>query len=315
MGTPFRNPAFALLLMALAGCTTLPESVWPNPERSIAIEISDTPFFPQNRYQCGPAALATLLVHSGISTSADALVRSVYVPARKGSLQVEMLAATRAAGRLAYPIAPTLDAVIAELEAGRPVLVLQNLGISWIPRWHYAVIVGIDSEDDTVILRSGTDERRRTRTNLFLRTWQRSGFWGFVAVQPGQLPAQPEPARYFNSAADLEATGRSEAAHRAWSAALQRWPDSAVPPFGLANVALSQGQNAAALGWYQETLERSPDHLMARNNMAYALAELGRLDDAIALLESASNLASDASRAAIDESLEELRARALEKAR
>ncbi len=64
----------------------------------------------------------------------------VYVPARKGSFQIEMVAVTRSAGRLACQISPSLDTLLLENNAGHPVLVLQNLGMSWYQKWHFAVV-------------------------------------------------------------------------------------------------------------------------------------------------------------------------------
>src|SRR2546422_3737218 len=44
-------------------------------------------------------------------------------------------------GQLAVPVT-TLSDLLAEVAAGHPVLVFQNLGLHWIPRWHFAVAVG-----------------------------------------------------------------------------------------------------------------------------------------------------------------------------
>ena len=101
---------------------------------------------------CAPAALATVLVASGVNVSPEALVPMVYVPLRQGSFQVEMVAAARSFDRLAYQIPPTLDALFAEISMGHPVLVLQNQGLSWYPRWHFAVVRGFDIKRRRVIL-------------------------------------------------------------------------------------------------------------------------------------------------------------------
>ena len=87
----------------------------------------------------------------------DELVPEIYLPARRGSLQVELIAATRSRGRLPYLLAPSDDALFDELAAGRPVLVLQKLGAGPWPGWHYAVLVGYDRDRRSVLLRSGTD--------------------------------------------------------------------------------------------------------------------------------------------------------------
>ncbi len=228
-----------------------------------------------------------MLTASGLDAGPDALAEQVFLPARRGSLQLEMLAATRAAERLPWRVDGTLAAIDAELRAGRPVLVLQNLGVAWPAKWHYAVVVGIDPAAGEVVLRSGRERRRTTDTDLFLRTWRRSDFWAFVALRPGELPAQPVAQRYHRTVADLEATGHLQAARAAWAAAAARWPEDPVPLFGLGNVALALGEAAAAEGWYRQLLDGHPGHLEARNNLAYALAAQGRHEEALATLRDA----------------------------
>ncbi|HSM32441.1 MAG TPA: PA2778 family cysteine peptidase, partial [Woeseiaceae bacterium] len=205
----------------------------------------------------------------------------VYLPGRQGSLQVELLAATRTEGRLPYVIDGTLEAVWKELQAGRPVLVLQNLGVAAIPRWHYAVVVGIDTRQGDVILRSGTDKRRVTRIGTFLRTWQRGGYWAMVALVPDELPAVVDRSRYFDAIAALEQAGRFETAAVAWQAALRKWPGDPVALFGLANTHLARQQYAAAEAAYRDLLERQPGLPAARNNLALALAGQEKYDAAL----------------------------------
>ena len=82
-----------LLLTACAKSPVLPPETSRLPER---VELSSTPFFAQSAYQCGPAALATMLNQRGVTTSPGLLQDRVYIPGREGSLQVEMVAAARA---------------------------------------------------------------------------------------------------------------------------------------------------------------------------------------------------------------------------
>jgi len=169
---------FGCSFVFLAGCASIPEQVRQLPAQAQPIELSHTPFFPQERFQCGPAALATVLGSSGATVAVADLVDKVYLPGKGGSLQVELLAATRTAGRIPYLINGTLDSLYAELHGGRPILVLQNLGVNLLPRWHYAVVVGIDPSAGTVMLRSGTDKRRLTPIRTFLHTFVRIGCSG-----------------------------------------------------------------------------------------------------------------------------------------
>ena len=123
------------------------------------IELTDTPFFPQEEYLCGPAALAALLVSSDVVTLPDLLSPDLYIPKRQGTLQLEIIGSIRRHDRIPYEIRPEMDAITAELKAGRTVLVLQNLGLKILPTYHYAVVIGVLS-DGRVVLRSGTTERR-----------------------------------------------------------------------------------------------------------------------------------------------------------
>jgi hypothetical protein len=275
------------------GCASVPESRRYYGDLEQPFELAETPFYPQERYQCGPAALATLLASSGIRTSPEALTPQVYLPERRGSLQIELLAATRAAGRIPYSIDGTMAAVTAELQAGRPVLVLQNLGTGWFPRWHYAVIVGVNPGTDDVILRSGVTRRRITAVDTFIRTWERGEYWAFVALSPGELPALVDQGRYFRAVADVEATGHHQAAMAGWQAALALWPGSQTAELGVANAAYALGDYPAAESAYRRLLANDPTMLSARNNLAFALAGQGRGDEAIAEIRAVLGMVAD----------------------
>ncbi len=65
-----------------------------------------------------------------------------------------MIGAARRHGRVAYVISSP-EELLVEVAAGNPVIVLQNLGLSWVPVWHYAVVIGYDGDADMVTLHSG----------------------------------------------------------------------------------------------------------------------------------------------------------------
>ena len=286
------------LILCLPGCAGIPSSVSELPEPGYAVELAETPFFPQEKYQCGPAALATALQSSDVNVQPDDLVASVYLPGREGSLQVDMLAATRSAGRIPYRLRESLAAIAAELDDGRPVVVLQNLGVSLIPRWHYAVVVGIDEPNDAVLLRSGTEKRRETPIRPFLRTWARGEYWAFSVLRPGELPAAADRDRYVEAVAAVEQVGMLEEAAVAWRAALERWPSDAVAQFGLGNTMLELGRAGDAVRVYRDLLTTKPELVVARNNLSLALLKLGRHTEAMTEIDNAlGQLNNDALRA------------------
>lgn len=279
-------------LIVLAGCAgqryQLPASSERLPEQ---VELSDTPFFPQKDYQCGPAALATVLVQRDVSTSPEALLPSVYLPGRKGSLKVELVAAARQHGQLVYPLRPELDALLAQVAAGNPVLVMQNLGLDWYPQWHFAVLVGYDRIRQELVLRSATHKRWVTDFTAFDRTWTRAERWAVLTLPPDRLPAEPQLSAWLQAASDLEQTGQDEAAGTAYRAAMAHWPDEALPGFALANLRYAKGDRALAEETLRQSLSRRGDFAVGWFNLSELLNERGCVVQAQAARTCAQRLA------------------------
>lgn len=257
--------------LALAGCAST------GSERPLPAvpELVETPFFPQTEYACGPAALATILNAAGVDVASDTLVDAVYVEGLKGSLQAELLAATRRYGRLPVPVAPDPRSLLEEIASGRPVLVLQNLGLGVAPRWHYAVVIGHDAGAGRFVLRSGTERRRLERTGRFLRRWRLGEHWGFVAVRPGEIPATATPERYMRALVGAERVLADGAVDIAYEAARERWPESALVMFLSGVEAHTADELATAAALYERTLAVDPNHVAARNNLAEVLLAQG----------------------------------------
>ncbi len=268
--------AAAIAVLLLSGCATAPQSARIGDTTVLdlprQVELAETPFFPQEEYQCGPAALATVLVGLGIEITPEDLVAEVYLPARQGSLQAEMRAAARARGLVAYRLRPELSDVLVEVAAGNPVLVFQNLGLNVAPRWHYAVVVGYDLDAGTMILRSGTHERHVNGMARFERTWARGQRWSFVALPPEQLAATAEPLSWLRAVNELEQTGMLTAAATGYQAAIDRWPDHPVGYLGLANTHFAAADHAAAEATLRALLGKQPQRHEAWNNLAHVLA-------------------------------------------
>lgn len=243
-------------------------------------ELTETPFYPQEAHHCGPAALATLLTATGVAVTPDELAAQIYLPARKGSLSVELLATPRHYSRLAYKLQPELDHLLQEVAHGHPVLVLQNLGLRWIPRWHYAVVVGFDLDEEYVVLRSGRHERVITAMPTFERTWRRGDYWAMIALPPGEMPAVPHALPYLQAIIGLERVGQWVPAIESYQAAVRQWPDNLTAWMGLGNSRYALGQLAAAEQAYRQALQLDPQYAPAHNNLAQTLADQHRWSEA-----------------------------------
>lgn len=273
---PLRIPVL-LVIALLAGCATR----GPQPALSgAAQELEAVPFYPQEQYQCGPAALATVLNTSGISVTPEQLAPMLMIPARKGSLQIELQAQTRAQGRIPFPVRGDLRALQAELAAEHPLLVLQNLAFEWKPVWHYAVVVGIDPTARTVTLRSGRERRHVVGWETFERTWARAGHWGLVILKPGELPATADAAQVLAAIAPFEEKRQWTVAEAVYRSAAERWPQQAVFALGVANSRYARGDLRGAEQAYRTVIAAFPDDPVAYNNLALVLADLGHWKEA-----------------------------------
>jgi tetratricopeptide (TPR) repeat protein len=306
-----RLAAGAFFLALVCGCASLvPQTMalrdaWPEgvPGRT---EISGVPFFPQEEYQCGPSALATALVHSNVQVTPEALVPSVYIPERQGSLQAEMLATPRQYGRVAYRLEPRFPDLVREVAAGNPVVILQDIGLGFFTKWHYAVVVGYDYPAGELYLRSGQKEREATPFTILEYTWKKSNYWAMVALPPGKIPVTATEENYLPSVAALERVDK-KAALVAYAAALERWPDSLGASVGLSNQQHAAGQLKEAEAVLRRAATRHPDSVVVLNNLAQTLSDQGRNAEALTFIERAKPEPSLA--ASVDETRELIRQR------
>ena len=291
----FARFAAACFLACMAGCAQfVPQTIdlradWPEhvPRR---IELAGVPFFPQTQFDCGPASLATIMNAAGASTTVEQLEQEVYLPSRKGSLQVEMLVAPRRHGLVGWQLPRRYSALLEEVASGRPVLVLQNLGLWPFDYWHYAVVTGFDYERGELYLRSGASERLALPFTIFEVTWKRSGYWSMVASRPGSIPASATEADYRPA---LLAFGRAAApaeSQAAWSAYLARWPGDTVAGIALGNLHYQAHDLQAAEAVLRQSHQGHPDSVEVLNNLSQVLSELGRNEEALQLIEHAMTL-------------------------
>jgi tetratricopeptide (TPR) repeat protein len=276
-----RRTLAALAPAWLAACAAPPQTAALRAAAAARapVELDATPFFPQTELHCGPAALATALAAARRPADPAVLASQIFLPARGGTLQVEMLAGARRHGALPVTLAPRLDALMDEVDAGTPVVVLQNLGLAVAPRWHYAVLVGHDVAADTLVLRSGTTRRATLGFTPFEHTWARGGHWAFVALRPGQLPAGGDEARVTDALLAFERVAAPRDAALGYQAASARWPDSLTLAMGLGNTRHAAGDIAGAAAAFDHAARRH-DSAAAWNNLARVQWQQGRRDDA-----------------------------------
>jgi tetratricopeptide (TPR) repeat protein len=279
-------------VLAVAACAGTPQSDRlsaagaAGSDLPVRAELADVPFYPQEDDYCGPASLAMVLAWGGVAADQDEIAAEIYTPGRDGTLANDMLGGARRNGRLAVKIAG-LDHVLAEIAAGHPVIVFQNLALEWYAQWHYAVAVGYDLEAGDIVLHSGLNARHVTPLTTFEQTWRRADYWALVVLPPDQLPATATEAQVVEAAVALERVGRNDEAAIAYGAIVERWPSSAGAWLGLGNLAYGRGDLAGATQAFGRATVADPDFGAAWNNLAVVLAEQGRPKAAIHAAETA----------------------------
>jgi hypothetical protein len=272
---------FALAAVALAaggcgaGLRELREAELPP-----RAKVPGVPVLVQTEDHCGPTSLAALLAWAGRPETPEALAPLVYLPGRSGTLPIDLPRELRDRGLLAYRVRPRLDRLLAEVGAGHPVLVLENRGLSWLPRWHYSVLTGYDLGRGLAILHAGGPEPEGVSLGTFRRTWERGGAFGLLGLPPGRLPAGEDPEGILSALADLEEAGRPREAAAGYEAFLRRWPGDWRGAFGWGNALYGAGDAAGAEDAFRRAHATAPDRPEPLNNLALVLAAAGRKAEA-----------------------------------
>jgi ABC-type bacteriocin/lantibiotic exporter with double-glycine peptidase domain len=141
------------------------------------------PFYPQaGPYDCGPAALASLLAHRGLVVAPDSIVREVTSPVLRGSLLPDLENYARRQGFATRSGRGDLALLRQAIEEGRPVLIPLEMGLRPISYPHYIVVFGHDEagflvhagEKEAVVIAADELDRRWAAMNrLFL--WLEEG--------------------------------------------------------------------------------------------------------------------------------------------
>jgi tetratricopeptide (TPR) repeat protein len=287
---------YCIVLLSCAGillssCTGLNKSVMLEKAGNVPplVEIETIPFYSQKAYQCGPAALAMVLNWSGLPISPEDLTAEVFTLQRKGSLQSAMVSAVRRNGRIAYVFTELSDLFV-EVAAGHPVIILQNLGLSWYPVWHYAVVVGYDLSEKYVILRSGNIRRKLMSFQIFEKTWARGNYWGLLILQSNQLPATVKEDLFLNALLGLEEARQFRFAIDGYHTALTQWPKNLTAHIGIGNCYYALGELENAEEALRKAIRLHPKSGPVFNNLAQIFFEQGRKQDALAAAKKAVSL-------------------------
>ncbi|HEY6097026.1 MAG TPA: peptidase C39 family protein [Candidatus Deferrimicrobium sp.] len=110
----------------------------PGPE----VVIPGVPFLPQAEETCGPSSLAMLLRFLGKKAETAEIAGETRTAGLRGTLITDLAAAARRRGVDAEVVDLDPAGLRAEIDAGRPVILLVDLGVWVWSRPHYLLVYG-----------------------------------------------------------------------------------------------------------------------------------------------------------------------------
>ncbi|WP_301003706.1 PA2778 family cysteine peptidase [Arsukibacterium sp.] len=265
-----------LLTLGLTACQTPPQTrllLAEPPAIARTHTIGQVPFYPQQEYFCGPTTLSEVAGYYGVSKSPDEIAPATFTPGLEGTLQIEMTAATRQLGMVAYAQRATMSQLLSLIADNIPVIVLQNNSIAWLPQWHYAVVIGYDINSKEVILHTGVTEAHRLNFSTFERTWRRANYWMLAMLPPDKTSAQLDPFVYTKACQDLIDTRQTNAGIAALINATKQWPDYWLPYFYWAIIILKPSRKKPPVG-LNKAWTQPGNRWLILTIMRYCLASL-----------------------------------------
>ncbi len=236
-------------------------------------QVSGVPLIQQDAFFCGPTSIAMVMQWAGSDINQQDVAKLAFNPGAGGTYLADMTGSSRRLGQLAVEIS-TFDQLLAEIDAGHPVIVFQNLGLGVAPVWHYGVVTGYDFGRDEVYLNSGQLDQMVLPFATFERTWRRGGFWGLLVLPPNQLPVSVRQTDILSAAASLERVAQFEAAETLYETGAARWPENWLWHFGLGNARYSQGNLRGARQALRRAQSIDPTIPEIRSNLAQVESEL-----------------------------------------
>jgi hypothetical protein len=161
---------FLMLFATLLSCST-PDRVRGGRGRV----LEGVPFYPQERYQCGPASLASVLNYWGVKVSPEEIASDIYSKTAKGTLDIDMLSYVAGKGLDADISAGRMEDITRSIDEGYPLIVLVDYGFWVYQKGHFMVVVGYDS--NSIIVNSGSERLKHIPSGDFLKVWEKTNFW------------------------------------------------------------------------------------------------------------------------------------------
>jgi len=250
--------------------------------------ISGVPFIRQQRFFCGPAAIAVVEQFNGREVSQSEIAEQVFAKSIKATLTLDVHLYAKDQNLWSQQVA-TPDGIKTWIRKGVPVLALMQVGPPIARQYHFIVLIGFDDSKRHFITHDAYLANRIISYRKFTKHWLRARRWALVMAPPERVIWPLDAAGYNDLGVRFEAANQNKQALTAYEKAIKAEPAKAVYHFNRANVlfkivaatGLAKDSLAPIVASYRKALSLDPGFAHARNNLAYVLMLAGELDAAL----------------------------------
>lgn len=173
-------PSAFLIFTILVFCSCSP--IRGIPASNNVQYIEKVPFYPQETYQCGPAALAGVLNYWGVDVSPQEITEKIFSESARGTLNIDMVIYAQSKGMQARYYRGGIEDIKKKISEGFPMIALVDFGFMVYQVNHFMVVIGFDERG--VIVNSGKDQGQLIPWKDFEKAWGKTHFWTLF-ITPG----------------------------------------------------------------------------------------------------------------------------------
>jgi len=145
--------------------------------------IEGVPFVKQTEYDCGPAALASVLSFRGKAVDLERITASAYLPGLRGTLPMDLERYARDEGLKTSSSSGSTATLKSAVRSNIPVICLLDLGFWFYRQPHFVTVIGFDDGNGLFIMHDGGIPNRTMGYEDFEKKWARAGKW-MIVIEP-----------------------------------------------------------------------------------------------------------------------------------
>ena len=136
--------------------------------------IPDVPFSKQQKYHCGPAALACVYNFLGLEQDVEEISKRIYSRKQRGSLNLQLLIDAREQGLTATMHSGSFERIKDAVDNETPLILMISEGDDSL---HYVVVVGYEGHNlSTIITHDGYEPYKKYSRETLKRKWRPTGY-------------------------------------------------------------------------------------------------------------------------------------------